>query len=166
MPHDDRLALQARYCTFRLVELLIGIDVAHVQEVLTHDHMTSVPLAPPEVRGLINLRGQIVTAVDLRGSFGLPPSKELPLIAVVRAGEETVSLLFDKVGDVVGPPPGDYEPVPAGVPALVRELVSGTYKLSGKLLLVLDLQRVAAWFERRDRRPAAPGPSGLSGAPG
>jgi purine-binding chemotaxis protein CheW len=141
---------QNRYCTFRLGDLLVGIDVRRVQEVLKHDHMTPVPLAPVEVRGLINLRGQIVTAVDLRPQLGLPCTAELAASVVIRSGEEIFSLLVEEVGDVVAPSQEDYEPVPAGVPARVRQVVVGTFKLSGKLLLVLDLDRVAARLDRGD----------------
>jgi len=146
---NERTTGQYRYCTFRLGDLVIGIDVRRVQEVLKHDQMTPVPLAPPEVRGLINLRGQIVTAVDLRGQLGLPSTTELAASVVIRAGEDVFSLLVDEVGDVVMPSQDDFEPVPTGVPARVRQVVVGTINLSGKLVLVLDLDRVAARLEQR-----------------
>jgi purine-binding chemotaxis protein CheW len=145
----EQVTGQNRYCTFRLGDLIIGIDVRRVQEVLKHDHMTPVPLAPPEVRGLINLRGQIVTAVDLRQQLGLASGGELAASVVIRAGDEIFSLLVDEVGDVVTPSQDDYEAVPAGVPARVRQVVVGTFKLAGKLLLVLDLDRVASRLEQR-----------------
>jgi purine-binding chemotaxis protein CheW len=148
MPHEEPDE-QGRFCTFRLGDLLVGIDVRQVQEVLRHDQMTPVPLAPAEVHGLINLRGQIVTAVDLRAQLGLPAGAELIATVVVRSGDEVFGLLFDEVGDVVAPPPGDYEPIPAGVPERVREVVVGTCKLAGKLLLILDLERVVARLEQR-----------------
>jgi purine-binding chemotaxis protein CheW len=154
-PSNEQGSEQGRYCTFRLGDLLIGIDVRRVQEVLRHDHMTPVPLAPPEVRGLINLRGQIVTSVDLRQQLGLATDRDLAASVVIRAGDEIFSLLVEEVGDVVSPSHDDYEPVPAGVPARVRQVVVGTFKLSGKLLLVLDLDRVAARLEQRTE-PAAP----------
>ena len=141
------LRSRGQYCTFRLGELAIGIDVHMVQEVLQHDRMTPVPLAPAEVKGLINLRGQIVTAVDLRPQLGLATDAELSASVVVRAGNETVSLLVEEVGDVVNPSPDDFEPVPASVPARVREVVTGTFKLSGMLLLVLDPQAVVQGLE-------------------
>ncbi|MGD0810661.1 MAG: chemotaxis protein CheW [Acidimicrobiales bacterium] len=161
MPHNTPLSgpnaasEQNSYCTFRLGELWIGIDVRRVQEVLRHDRMTVVPLAPPGVRGLINLRGQIVTALDLRSRLGLPTATDLAASVVVRVGEETFSLLMDEVGEVVRPPAEDYEPVPAGVPKRVREVVLGTFKLSDKLLLLLDLDRAVKLDHRAD--PAVPG---------
>jgi purine-binding chemotaxis protein CheW len=141
------LAQHGQYCTFRLAGLAIGIDVRRVQEVLKHDQMTPVPLAPPEVRGLINLRGQIVTAIDLRHQLGLGVDGQLTASVVVRAGDEAVSLLVEEVGDVVEPSPDDYEPVPAAVPARVRDVVTGTFKLAGMLLLVLDPDRVITRLE-------------------
>lgn len=141
------LAQHGQYCTFRVANLAIGIDVRRVQEVLRHDQMTPVPLVPPEVRGLINLRGQIVTAVDLRRQLGLAVDGKLAASVVVRAGDEAVSLLVEEVGDVVEPSPEDYEPVPAAVPARVREVVTGTFKLAGMLLLVLDPDRVVSRLE-------------------
>jgi purine-binding chemotaxis protein CheW len=135
-----------QYCTFRLGELTIGIDVHKVQEVIRHDRMTPVPLAPPELVGLINLRGEIVPALDLRSQLGLPSEGDLAASVLVRTKGETVSLLVAEVGDVVEPSPLDYEPVPPTVPARVRELVTGTFKLEGMLLLVLDPDRVLAHF--------------------
>ena len=111
------------------------------------------------MRGLINLRGQIVTAVDLRRQLGLAADGQLAASVVVRAGDEAVSFLVEEVGDVVEPSPGDFEPVPAAVPARVREVVTGTFKLAGMLLLVLDPDRVVARLEgsgpsRQARRSA------------
>ena len=140
--HGTRAPTQ--YCTFRLGDLTLGIEVGKVQEVLRQGELTPVPLAPPHVRGLINLRGQIVTAIDLRPQLGLGTDGPLGACAVVQAGDETISLLVDEVGDVVTPPVDDYEEIPAGVPERVRAVISGTYKLAGRLLLVLDLARVAS----------------------
>ena len=134
----------AQYCTFRLGDLTLGIEVGQVQEVLRQGELTAVPLAPAHVRGLINLRGQIVTAIDMRPQLGLGADGLLGACAVVQAGDETISLLVDEVGDVVSPPADDYEEIPAGVPERVRAVVSGTYQLTGRLLLVLDLSRLAS----------------------
>ena len=133
-----------QYCTFRLGELMIGIDVHKVQEVIRHERMTPVPLAPPEIVGLINLRGEIVPALDLRAQLGLPVAEELSASVLLKTRGETVSLLVAEVGDVVEPSPSDYEPVPPSVSARVREVVTGTFKLEGMLLLVLDPDRVLA----------------------
>lgn len=135
-----------QYCTFRVDDLLVGIEVQRVQEVIRPQPMTAVPLASSEVRGLINLRGQIVTALDLRQRLGLPPSAEDEprMNAVIRLDDEAVSLLVDEAGDVVQPDDGLLEPVPPTVSIRIRNLATGAYKLPGGLLLVLDTDAISA----------------------
>jgi purine-binding chemotaxis protein CheW len=132
------------YCTFKVDHLLIGIEVWRVQEVIRAQPMTYVPLAPKEVRGLINLRGQIVTAIDVRLWLGLEalPEDRPPMNAVMRLHEEAVSLLVDEAGEVVEPPLDTYEPVPSTASRQIRTLFSGTYKLDGALLLILDTESI------------------------
>lgn len=132
-------------CTFHVDDLYLGVDVMEVQEVIRYQEMTAVPLAPEVVRGLINLRGQIVTALDLRRMLELGPltEGELPTNVVIRDGaDEAVSLLVDQIGDVVDTNPDDFEPVPPTLTGPARDLVLGAYKLPHTLLLVLDTQRV------------------------
>jgi purine-binding chemotaxis protein CheW len=133
-------------CTFYVDDLYLGVDVVEVQEVIRYQEMTVVPLAPDVVHGLINLRGQIVTALDMRTMLGLPPlvSGELPANVVIRDGaDEALSLLVDQIGDVVDTDESDFEPVPPTLSGPARELVLGAYKLPGQLLLVLDTARVS-----------------------
>lgn len=134
--------VEKQYCTFRLGALALGVDVLSVQEVIRHEMMTKVPLAPAQVKGLVNLRGQIITALDLREQLGQPAEGELRAHVVVRDGEEAYSLLVDEVGDVVAPSRCDYEPMPPAVPERIRQVVTGAFKLDGRLLLVLDTTRV------------------------
>ncbi|MDX1945368.1 MAG: chemotaxis protein CheW [Pirellulaceae bacterium] len=131
-------------CTFHVDQLNLGINVQQVQEVIRYQKMTRVPLAPDAISGLINLRGQIVTALDLRCRLGLAPrgENELPMNVVVRDGENGVSLLVDRIGDVVEVDDELFEPPPATVHKNVRGLIRGAYKLSDRLLLVLDTARV------------------------
>jgi purine-binding chemotaxis protein CheW len=132
-------------CTFLVDDLQLGIDVTDVQEVIRFQQMTSVPLAPEVVLGLINLRGQIVTVLDLRSMLGLPPLErdELPTNVVIRGGQdEAVSVLVDSLGDVVTTDVTDFEPVPPTLGGPARDLVLGAYKLPDRLLLVLDTDRV------------------------
>jgi purine-binding chemotaxis protein CheW len=132
-----------QFCTFFLGDLYLGIQVFHVQEVIRVQDMTRVPLAPKAVCGLINLRGQIVTALDLRVQLGLPKrlNHEIPMNVVVRDGENAVSLLVDRIGDVVEVEDELFEHTPPTVPADVREFVAGAYKLPKQLLLVLNIER-------------------------
>jgi purine-binding chemotaxis protein CheW len=130
-------------CTFRLAGSLFGIEVTQVQEVLREQPMTRVPLAPPEVRGLINLRGQIVTAIDLRDRLGFPPPKEAtsPMNVVVQTEHGVASLLVDAIGDVIDVTDRELERTPETVPRQLREIVRGVYKLPGELVLLLDPDR-------------------------
>jgi len=140
-----------QFCTFHVDSLFLGIGVQQVQEVIRYQEMTSVPLAPNSVSGLINLRGQIVTAIDLRCRLGLPlrNSDELPMNVVVRDGDNAVSLLVDRIGDVVEVDDDLLEPLPATVPENVRNLIRGVYKLPDGLLLVLDTDEALAESDSR-----------------
>jgi purine-binding chemotaxis protein CheW len=133
-----------QYCTFHVESLFLGIDVQQVQEVIRYQKMTRVPLAPATICGLINLRGQIVTAVDLRCRLGLPlrENGDLPMNVVVRDGDTNVSLLVDRIGDVLQVDDELYEPPPLTVTPQLRNLIRGAYKLPGQLLLVLDTARI------------------------
>lgn len=131
------------FCTFRLQDLLFGIEVSKVQEVLRHHAMTAVPLAPAVFSGLINLRGQIVTAVDLRRRLGLEAraADVLPMNIVVRCEDGVVSLLVDEIGDVVEVSQEQFEPSPDTLQGEARQLIDGVYKLNACLLPVLNLER-------------------------
>ena len=132
-----------QFATFTLDGLHFGVEVLKVQEVLRHQPMTRVPLAPPVVEGLINLRGQIVTALDLRRRLTLSPrgNGDLPMNVVVRTADGVVSLLVDEIGDVVEVGDAEFEPAPERLKAELTSLVTGVYKLKGHLLLVLDVER-------------------------
>ena len=134
---------QKQFCTFYLDNLMFGVKVEQVQEVFRYQAMTTVPLAPPEVRGLINLRGQIITAIDLRLRLGMAPGPDdkLPMNVVVRTQDGVVSLLVDEIGDVLEAPDDVYERPPETIPMEVRNLVLGVYKLEGRLLLILDSEK-------------------------
>jgi purine-binding chemotaxis protein CheW len=134
-----------QFCTFHLDDHLFGVDVLDVQEVIRYQAMTYVPLAPNVVEGLINLRGQIVTAVDLRTRLDLParPEGQLPMNVVVRTDDGPVSFLVDKIGDVLDVSDDDYEHVPDTLHGVSAELLHGVYKLQHGLLLVLDTGRAA-----------------------
>ena len=139
-------------CTFYVDSLFLGIEVQKVQEVIRYQKMTRVPLAPATISGLINLRGQIVTAIDLRERLGLAPRKpgELPMNVVVRDADGAVSLLVDRIGDVVEVGEESFETPPLTVRPSARALIRGTYKLSEKLLLVLDTERILSECETRE----------------
>lgn len=135
--------VEKRFSTFYLDGLYFGVEVEQVQEVLRHQTMTRVPVAAPVIGGLINLRGQIVTAIDLRRRLGLVDraADQLPMNVVVRTDEGVVSLLVDEIGDVVEVKDESFEPPPDTLKGESRELVRGVYKLKERLLLVLDTAR-------------------------
>jgi purine-binding chemotaxis protein CheW len=138
-----------QFTTFYLDGLLFGVEVSKVQEVIRYQEMTRVPLASPVIRGLINLRGQIVTALDLRRRINLNEraSDKLPMNVVVRSGTEVVSLLVDEIGDVLEVGEDDFERPPDTLQGEARELIRGTYKLKDRLLLVLDTEKAVQLVE-------------------
>jgi purine-binding chemotaxis protein CheW len=135
-----------QFCTFRLADHEFGVDVLRVQEVIRYQQVTRVPLAPPVVEGLINLRGQIVTALDLRRRLELPerPAGTLPMNVVIRTDDGPVSFLVDDIGDVVDVDDTTFERPPETLQGVPRQLIQGVYKLTDRLLLILDTDRAAA----------------------
>lgn len=135
-----------QYATFSLNGLFLGVEVLKVQEVIRYQEMTRVPLAPQMIQGLINLRGQIVTAIDLRHRLELPPRPEgqLPMNVVVRSDDGAVSLLVDEIGDVVEIQEESYERPPETLKGVARELVTGVYKLRDRLLMILDTEKAVS----------------------
>jgi purine-binding chemotaxis protein CheW len=134
--------------TFHVGTYLFGVDVSLVQEVVRLQQMTPVPLAPPEIAGLINLRGEVLTAIGLRARLGLPPAdttaatyKE-PVNVVVRVDDEPVSLLVDEIGGVLEVSQVPFEQTPSTVDERVRDLLLGAYTLPDRLLLALNARRV------------------------
>lgn len=138
------MSISNQYCTFQLDNLFFGVEVQKVQEVIRYQEMTRVPLASPVVRGLINLRGQIVTAIDLRCRLELKPLPEgrLPMNVVVRTDDGPISLLVDEIGDVLEVNASTFERPPETLKGEARELIRGAYKLKDRLLLTLDTERV------------------------
>jgi purine-binding chemotaxis protein CheW len=135
-----------QFCTFFLGQQCFGLDVLKVQEIVTQQPMTLVPLAHPMIRGLINLRGQIVTAIDLRCRLELPPlSADLEQVnIVVQTDDGTVSLLVDKIGDVLEVTADQFERPPETLKGVARELIRGAYKLPDCLLVILDTDLVVS----------------------
>src|ERR1051325_4616076 len=132
-----------QFSTFSVGDLFFGVDVLRVQEVLRFQEMTRVPQAPDVIEGVINLRGQIVTAIDMRRRLGLPPraTGQTPMNMVVRTEEGAISLLVDEIGDVLDVDASAYERPPENLDAAAGELIRGVYKLTDRLLLVLAAER-------------------------
>lgn len=133
------------FCSFRLGDMTFGIPAVEVQEIMRAQPITRVLLADPEVAGLMNLRGQIVTTIDLRTRLGLPPRGEgSPINVVIRTTDGVFSLLVDSIGDVVEPPRELLDVIPENVPPGFRDLIAGAYKMPDRLLFVLALDRVVS----------------------
>jgi purine-binding chemotaxis protein CheW len=132
-----------QFSTFFVADLFFGVAVLRVQEVLRYQPMTRVPQAPAVIEGLINLRGQIVTAIDMRRKLKLPPrdKDQAPMNVVVRTQDGPVSLLVDEIGDVLDVEAATYEPPPDNLDPEARRLITGVYKLKNRLMLVMDAER-------------------------
>ena len=139
-----------QYCTFYVDGLFFGVEVLRVQEVIRFQEMTPVPLASNVVSGLINLRGQIVTAIDLRRRLALADRDlaELPMNVVIRTDDGAVSLLVDQIGDVLEVDADSYERPPETLSGIARQLVLGVYKLKDNLLLILDTDQTVDLLEK------------------
>jgi purine-binding chemotaxis protein CheW len=137
------MAPEGQYCTFFVRGLFLGLEVTCIQEVIRYQPLTIVPLAASMIGGLMNLRGQIVTVIDLRARLGLPARDAgvRPINVVVRTAEGPVSLLVDEIGDVIEVEEGSFERPPDTLDPTARELIRGAYKLKGRLLMVLDAAR-------------------------
>ena len=141
-----------QFCTFLLDGYLFGVPVPQVQEVIRFQPMTPVPLAPPAVEGMINLRGQIVLAIDLRRrlSLGERCAGELPMNVVMRTADGAVSLLVDEIGDVVEVEPSTFEAPPETLRGPVRSMILGVHKLERRLLHLLNTEKACQMQELAD----------------
>lgn len=132
------------YCTFFIGEQFYGIPVGDVQEVLQSQPLTRAPLAPAAIAGLMNLRGQIVTAVDVRRVLRSQAANhtEEKMNLVIRHASTEVSLLVDQIGDVVTVDESKVERPPETLQGMAREFIRGISALEGKLLLLVDVHRM------------------------
>ena len=142
---DKRGAEPARdYVTATIAGQLFGLPVLTVQDVLGEQRLTRIPLAPPEVAGALNLRGRIVTAIDLKRRLGLSSESaaKAAMSIVVEHQGELYSLLIDAVGEVLSLPADRYEPNPPTLDPRWREVSGGIYRLENQLLVILEVDRV------------------------
>jgi purine-binding chemotaxis protein CheW len=130
--------------TFTLGTNQYGIDVMRVQEVTNSLPMTKIPIAPNYVCGLINLRGQIATAIGLQELFDIKTEKveETKMTVICRVDGALLSLLVDSIGDVIEVPDTDFEPVPDTIKGKVRSFMGGVYKTKGAIISVIDLDKL------------------------
>jgi purine-binding chemotaxis protein CheW len=139
---------EGEFVTMRVAGQLFGIDVMSVQDVLRGLKVTRIPLAPKQVAGSLNLRGRIVTAIDVRKCLdlesytGTPVPKERIMSVVVEYRNEFFSLIVDAIGEVLNLPLAQIEKSPANLTGRWRDVASGVYKMDGELLVILDISRL------------------------
>ena len=133
----------SQFCTFSLDQLLFGVDLKAVQEVIRELPMTPVPLAPAVVAGIMNLRGQLVTALNLRQQLEMGPAQAgaIAMNVVVRSQDGAVSLLVDQIGDVLEVDEASFERTPETLQGKIRTMILGVHKLDTRLLHVLDVEK-------------------------
>ncbi len=132
------------YVTATIGDQLFGLPIARVQDVFMPERLTRVPLASQEIAGLLNLRGRIVTAIDMRARLGLPRSEAggPPMAIGVDLRGESYGLLIDSVGEVLKLADAEREANPANLDPRLARMTAGIYRLEGRLLVVLDVDRV------------------------
>lgn len=130
-------------CGFRIDEDYYAISVLEVQEVIRKQMLTKIPCAPEYIKGLINLRGQIVTALSLRKLFDLPEMDTTEYMnIIVRSGDSLYALMVDEILDVMNVQQSTFEKTPENLNDKVAHYINGVYKLEGRLLIILDLTKV------------------------
>lgn len=146
------MAQSHQFCTFYLDKFMFGVELQKVQEVMRHLELTEIPLAPDVVSGLMNLRGQIITAIDLRHRLELPnrPDGILPMNVVIRSADGAVSFLVDEIGDVVEVDDETFESPPETLQGKVRQVILGVHKLEKHLMHVLDTDKACEIAERNE----------------
>ncbi len=144
------MAGTVEFATCYVADQLFGIEVAQVQEVTGGGHLTRLPLAPRPVCGLLNLRGQIVAAIDLRACLhlGQRAPGQLPVHVILKTGAGSVSVVVDRVGDVLAVDESAFEQPPETMSGRIGESVRGAYKLDTALLLALDIESLLNQMER------------------
>jgi purine-binding chemotaxis protein CheW len=134
----------AEYVTMLIGEQLFGLPISRVQDVFMPDRLTRVPLASAEIAGVLNLRGRIVTAIDMRRRLGLPPRTDPrpPMAVGIECGGESYGLLIDSVGEVLKLAGDTRETNPVNLDQRLAQISAGVHRLEGELLVILDVDRV------------------------
>jgi purine-binding chemotaxis protein CheW len=133
--------------TFLVNEQIFGLNALRVRDVLREQPLTRIPLAKPEIAGLINLRGHIVTAIDVRSRLGVPAASpgDAKMCVVVEKGVDAFCLMVDGVGDVISVKESDIEPNPASLPPTWSQFSRGLFRMENKLLLLLDVDQLLSF---------------------
>ncbi len=144
--HPAADAASREFVTLHLMDQVFGVEVAAVHDVFAPRGLTPVPMAPPEIAGVLNLRGRIVTALDARARLGLPPLEEdrahAAMAVGVERGGEVYGLIIDRVGEVIRLSDDRREPNPINLDPRWLDVADGVYRLEQGLLIVLNLDRI------------------------
>jgi purine-binding chemotaxis protein CheW len=142
--NDNAAELITEYVTVTIGDHMFGLPIFRVQDVFVPDRLTRVPLAPPEVAGILNLRGRVVTAIDMRSRLDLGTrAPDAPVMAIgIELKGESYGLLVDSVGEVMQLRNSACEAKPANLDARLSRVAAGIYRLEGQLMVVLDVDRV------------------------
>ena len=135
---------ETEYVTVLIAGQLFGLPIARVHDVFMVDRLTRVPLAPPEVAGILNLRGRVVTTIDMRRRLDLPAREEkrINMAVGIEHRGESYGLLIDSVGEVLKIPAASCEPNPVNLDPRWSRVAEGVVQLDGRLMVVLDVERV------------------------
>jgi purine-binding chemotaxis protein CheW len=141
----EEIKVNEQYCGFKVGNDYFAISVLKVQEIIRSQQLTTIPKAPRVIKGLINLRGQIVTAVSLRSMFELEDIvSDTHMNIIVQLGEDLYSIIVDEILDVIEVSPETYEATPDNIDSRFSNFITGVHKLKDKLLIILDLDKVLA----------------------
>lgn len=142
---------------FELANEVYGVDISRVQEIIRMTTITRLPRAPEFVEGIINLRGKVIPVVDLKKRFGLAESDRTKAsrIVVVDVGDHTIGMVVDAVSEVLRVPTSAVEPPSPMVTSVESDYIRGIAKLEGRLIILLDLDKVHSWEEKRKLREVA-----------
>jgi purine-binding chemotaxis protein CheW len=145
---------EIEFVTVMVGPQLFGLAIDRVHDVFAADRITRVPMAPGEIAGILNLRGRIVTAIDMRKCLDLPPKEDCSnqMAVGIEFGGESYGLLIDEVGEVMKLPAAQQEPVPVNLDPRWRRVAAGVYRLEDDLMIILDIDRV---LEVQPREAAA-----------
>lgn len=141
---NNEVGATSEFVTVHIDGQLFGLPIAQVEDVFMPDAITEVPLSNPEVAGVLNLRGRIVTAIDMRKRLGLPPRSDggAPMAVGIEHQQESYGLIIDRVGEVLRLGRRTFEKNPANLDVRWSSISAGVHRLDGKLLVLLDVERI------------------------
>jgi len=150
--HDAETATEQNtdeYITVSIADQFFGLPILEVQDVFSPENITGVPMAKQDVAGVLNLRGRIVTVIDMHKRLGLPPREsEIPQMAVgIGYKGESYGLIIDQVGEVLRLSPETFEPNPANLDPRWASISAGVHRLDGSLMVILDVEKVLGFSE-------------------